>query len=251
VFPQCEVHNTCLIIKLDGCCSVMLNMLGRFYQWLNHHFGQLNYLIRTDPHDDLSLSLWWMVWGFYSWWCMLICFPLIKPSYEDYTEHFSVGLRRKPLQNLLSVILSRRVWWWVFPSCCLSCVCKNLDACNVSFMDMQVLFIPWSCAGLLWVAVVMLMMLLVELDPWLLVLALLLPVACPAPPCAWLPTLPALHLLGAWPAPCCFWSWLSNHVALVLVLVLWCWCCGCCDAGRLGFLVDQFYTHITVLYHPP
>jgi hypothetical protein len=144
---------------------------------------------------------------------------------------------------------------------------------------------------LLWVAVVMLMMPLVVLDHWPLVLALLLPVACPAPPCAWLPTLPALHLLGAWPAPCCFCSWLSNHVALALamgldwwgefplvaqlmsrenlccagavVLVLWCWCCGavvavlwccavvlCCGAGRLGFLVDQFYTHSTVLYHP-
>jgi hypothetical protein len=119
--------------------------------------------------------------------------------------------------------------------------------------------------GILWVAVVMLM-LLVELDHWLLVLALLLPVACPAPPCAWLPTLPALHPLGAWPAPCCFCSWLSNHVALALAMgldwwgefpldaqlmsrenlvlcasvVLWycgCWCCGavvavvlCCGA---------------------
>jgi hypothetical protein len=38
----------------------------------------------------------------------LICFLLIKSSYEDYTEHFSVGLKRKPPQNLLSVILSRR-----------------------------------------------------------------------------------------------------------------------------------------------
>jgi hypothetical protein len=76
---------------------------------------------------------------------------------------------------------------------------------------------------LLWVAVVLLMMLLVELDHWLLVLALLLPVACPAPPCAWLPTLPALHLLGAWHAPCCFCSWLSNHVALALAMVLDWW----------------------------
>jgi hypothetical protein len=33
-------------------------------------------------------------------------------------------------------------------------------------------------------------------------------------------------------------------------VVLWCcgyWCCGA-GAGRLGFLVDQFYTHRTVLY---
>jgi hypothetical protein len=44
------------------------------------------------------------------------------------------------------------------------------------------------------------------------------------------------------------------------------WCCGCCavvlccatvvamvlccGAGRLGFLVDQFCTRMTVLYHP-
>jgi hypothetical protein len=96
-------------------------------------------------------------------------------------------------------------------------------------------------------------------------------VACPTPPCAWLPSLPALHLLGAWPAPCCLWSCLSNHVywLWLLVLVWWgeftldaqlmsrenlvsvacdcsqwcvsdlCWCCGagamvlcyCCYAG--------------------
>jgi hypothetical protein len=64
--------------------------------------------------------------------------------------------------------------------------------------------IPWSCAGFYEWLVVMLMMLLVELDQLPLALALLLPVACPAPPCAWLPSWPALHLLGAWPAPYCF-----------------------------------------------
>jgi hypothetical protein len=156
----------------------------------------------------------------------------------------------------------------VFPCCCLSCVCKNLDVCNVLFMDMQVLFIPWFYAGFCEWLVVMLIMLSVELDHWLLVLALLLPVACPAPPCAWLPTLPALHLLGAWPTPCFFWSWLSNHVALALAMgfdwwgefplmlsswaertwfcagagvVLWCcgsWCCGCCGAVVAVVLVD-------------
>jgi hypothetical protein len=112
--------------------------------------------------------------------------------------------------------------------------------------------IPWSCAGFYEWLVVMLMMLLLELDQLLLALALLLPVACPAPSCAWLSSLPALHLLGAWPAPCCFWSCLSNHVDWLWlwvliwwgefppwcsaheqgelgecsVLVLWCWCCG-------------------------
>jgi hypothetical protein len=117
--------------------------------------------------------------------------------------------------------------------------------------------IPWSCAGFYEWLVVMLMMLLVELDHWLLVLALLLPVACPAPPCAWLTSLPALHLLGAWPAPWCFWSCLSNHFDwLWLWFLIWwgefpvdgqlmsrenlvsvpCWCCGavvlvlCCGA---------------------
>jgi hypothetical protein len=40
---------------------------------------------------------------------------------------------------------------------------------------------------------------------------------------------------------------------VVLVLVLWCWCCGAgaVVAGRLGFVVDQFYTHSTILYLPP
>jgi hypothetical protein len=60
--------------------------------------------------------------------------------------------------------------------------------------------VPWSYAGFYEWLVVMLMMLLVELDQLLFVLALLLPMACPAPPCAWLPSLPALHLLGACPA---------------------------------------------------
>jgi hypothetical protein len=36
-------------------------------------------------------------------------FPLVKSSYEDYTEHFSVSLRRKTSPNLLSVMLSRRI----------------------------------------------------------------------------------------------------------------------------------------------
>jgi hypothetical protein len=41
-----------------------------------------------------------------------------------------------------------------------------------------------------------------------------------------------------------------------VVLVLWCWCCCCyagvlcCDAGRLGFLVDQFHTQCS-FYTPP
>jgi hypothetical protein len=130
-----------------------------------------------------------------------------------------------------------------------------------------------------WVAVVVLMILFGWAWSLAPVLALLLPVACPAPPCAWLPTLRALHLLGAWLAPCCSWSCLSNHVALALAIgfnwwgefppnaqlmsrenlcrgvgavccgagamVCWCWC-----AGRLGFLVDQFCTYSTILYYP-
>jgi hypothetical protein len=47
------------------------------------------------------------------------------------------------------------------------------------------------------------------------------------------------------------WCWCG---AVVLwLLVLWCWllwCYGVVVAGRLGFLVDQFHTHRTVLYHP-
>jgi hypothetical protein len=161
-----------------------------------------------------------------------------------------------------------------------SCVCKNLDAFKILLMVMQVLVILWSCAGFdewLWWCW---WCFLVELGHCLLVLSLLLPVTCPAPPYAWLPTLPALHLPGAWPAPCCFCSWLSNHVALALAKVLdWrgefptnaqlmsreklCWygavvlcygAVGCgdvgCGAGRLGFLVNQFCIHLTILYHP-
>jgi hypothetical protein len=71
-------------------------------------------LIRIDLQDDLSLSLGCMVWGFYSCWCLLACFLLAKSSYEDFTEHFSVSLRRKTSPNLLSVLLSRRIWWWGF-----------------------------------------------------------------------------------------------------------------------------------------
>jgi hypothetical protein len=48
-------------------------------------------------------------------------------------------------------------------------------------------------------------------------------VACHAPPCAWLPSLPALHLLGAWPAPCCLWSCLCNHVYWLWLWVLVWW----------------------------
>jgi hypothetical protein len=130
--------------------------------------------------------------------------------------------------------------------------------------------IPWSCAGFYEWLVVILMMFLVELDQLLLMLALLLPVACPAPPCAWFPSWPALHLLGSWPAPCYFWSSLSNHIAwlwlwfwfgevnsplmlnswvgrtwfcagavVLWLLVLWCWCCGCwcCGAGAVVAVV--------------
>jgi hypothetical protein len=104
----------------------------------------------------------------------------------------------------------------------------------------------WWCCWCFWL----------ELDHWLLVLGLLLPVACPAPPCAWLPTLPALHLPGAWLAPCCSWSWLSNHVALALAMGFDWWgefpldaqlmsrenlCCGagavCYGAGAVGAVV--------------
>jgi hypothetical protein len=38
-----------------------------------------------------------------------------------------------------------------------------------------------------------------------------------------------------------------------VVLWCWCWCCGAgagVGAGQLGFLVDQFYTHSSVLYLP-
>jgi hypothetical protein len=162
--------------------------------------------------------------------------------------------------------------------CYLSCVCKNLDACNVLFMDMQGLlylgpvlaFIIgwWWCWWCSWLRLIS--------GSWYLLCSS--QVACPAPPCDCLPSLPALHLLGAWPAPCCFWSCLSNHVdwlwlwfliwwgefppdaqlmsrenlvsvlCCALVLVLWCWCC---DAGRLGFLVHQFHTQSSFLYFPP
>jgi hypothetical protein len=59
-------------------------------------------------------------------------------------------------------------------------------------------------------------------------------VACPAPPCAWLPSLPALHLLGAWPAPCCFRSCLSNHVYWLWLLVLVWWCEFTLDAQLMS-----------------
>jgi hypothetical protein len=74
-----------------------------------------------------------------------------------------------------------------------------------------------------WVAVVMLMM-----PFWLSLIND--SYACPAPPSG-LPctslclasTLPALHLPGAWLAPCCSWSCLSNHVALALAIGLIWW----------------------------
>ena len=59
-------------------------------------------------------------------------------------------------------------------------------------------------------------------------------------------------MLNSW-AGRTWWVFCAGAVVLVMwccgavVLVLWCWCCG---AGRLGFLVDQFYTHSTVLYLP-
>jgi hypothetical protein len=59
-------------------------------------------------------------------------------------------------------------------------------------------------------------------------------VACPARPCAWLPSLLALHLLGAWPAPCCFWSCLSNHVYWFWLLVLVWWCEFTLDAQLMS-----------------
>jgi hypothetical protein len=77
-------------------------------------YGAISLLIRTDLPDDLSLSLGCMVWGFYSYWCLLACLLLTKSSYEDFTEHFSVSLRRKISPILLSVLLSRRFWCWGF-----------------------------------------------------------------------------------------------------------------------------------------
>jgi hypothetical protein len=143
--------------------------------------------------------------------------------------------------------------------------------------------VPWSCAGFYEWLVVMLVVLLLELDqlPWYLLCSS--QVACPAPPCAWLPSLPALHLLGAWPAPCCLWSCLSNHVdwlwlwVLVWwgeftldaqnlvcclwlltvvcewsVLVLWCWCwwCWCwwCWSTRV---LGRPVSHIVFCFIPP
>jgi hypothetical protein len=225
-------------------------------------------LIRTDLHDDLGLSLGCMVWGFYSCWCLLACLLLTKSSYEDFTEHFSVSLRRKISPNLLSVLLSRRFWCWGFHCCSFLVYARILNACKVSLYAIQVLVIPWACTGcdeLLWWCWWCSWL---KLDHWLLVL--FLSVACPAPPCAWPPTWLALHLLGAWLAPCCSWSWLSNHFALALAIGLIWWgeaspdaqlmsrenlcygavamvlwvlqCCGAVSAvnavsaGRLGFL---------------
>jgi hypothetical protein len=52
-------------------------------------------------------------------------------------------------------------------------------------------------------------------------------------------------MLSSW-AGRTWWVFCAGAV----VLVLWCWCWCCCGAGRLGFLVDQFHTHCSVLYHP-
>jgi hypothetical protein len=110
-------------------------------------FCAITLLIRTDLHDDLSLSLGCMVWGFYSYWCLLACLLLTKSSYEDFTEHFSVSLRRKISPNLLSVLLSRRFWCWGFHCCYFFVYARILNACKVSFYAIQVLVIPWACTG--------------------------------------------------------------------------------------------------------
>jgi hypothetical protein len=142
----------------------------------------------------------------YFWWCIDNYVFLTKASYDDYIEHFSVSLRNytpKPPKYWLG----RRVWW-----------CGVLILLLVLFMQEPGLlprFGSWyaiskvyldpllaSMSSWLWVLV----MLLLELDQVLQVLALLLP--------RWL----ALHLLGAWhlllacPAPpwclACFLLWL-------------------------------------------
>jgi hypothetical protein len=74
-------------------------------------------------------------------------------------------------------------------------------------------------------------------------------VTCPAPPCAWLPSLPALHLLSACPTPCCFWSCLSNHVYCLwlLVLVWWCDFTPWCSAHEQGELCECWLWLLTVV----
>jgi hypothetical protein len=74
-------------------------------------------------------------------------------------------------------------------------------------------------------------------------------VACPAPPYAWLPSLPALHLLGAWPAPCCFWSCLSNHIYCLWLLVLAWWYefTPWCSAHEQGELCECWLWLLTVM----
>jgi hypothetical protein len=53
-------------------------------------------------------------------------------------------------------------------------------------------------------------------------------------------SLPALHLLGAWPASCYSWSCLSNHVYYLwlLVLVWWCEFTPWCSAHEQGELCE-------------
>jgi hypothetical protein len=174
----------------------------------------------------------------HNWWSL----SLARSSYCAISEE-------KISPNLLSVHLSRRFWYWGFYCCSFLVYARILNACKVSLKAIQVLVIPWACTGydeLLWWCWWCSWL---KLDPWLLVM--FLSVACPAPPCAWPPTWLALHLLGAWLAPCCAWSWLCNHIVLALIigLIWWgeaspdaqlmsrenlcygvavLWCCGCC-----------------------
>jgi hypothetical protein len=144
-----------------------------------------------------------MVWGTYYWWCKNNCVSLTEASYDDYTEHFSICLRKLHPLILLGVALGRRVWW-----------CGVFILLLVLFMQ-ESWFLPWfgswhaisevyldpvlaSMGSWLWVLV----MLLLELDQVLLVLALLLP--------RWL----ALHLLGAW------------HLLLACPAPPWCLACS-------------------------
>jgi hypothetical protein len=142
---------------------------------------------------------------------------------SELLQLYRASLCRSEDKNLLSVALGRRVRWCVILSYCLSCLCKNLDACNDLIIGKQVLLylgpvlafmsVWWWCW---WCSCLSLIS-----CPWYLFCSS--QVACPTPPCAWLPSLPALHLLGAWPAPCCSRSCLSNHVYWLGLLVLVWW----------------------------
>jgi hypothetical protein len=146
-----------------------------------------------------------MVWGTYYWWCINNCVPLTKASYDDYTEHFSVSLRKLHPLILLGVAPGRRVWWCGFLSCCWSCLCKNLDSCHDLVHDMQFLKYTLILCWLIWVA---------GCECWwcswlsLIKCSWYLLFSSPGGlPCTSLvlgtSSLPALHLLGAWLAPCC------------------------------------------------